>query len=178
FKTSLAVTPFVGAFAGSVAFMKTEADGSIFVPVDSRDRIVLAGRVNIGSIVGDLIDEVLVNRRFYAGGGGSIRGFGYQLVGPLDSMEQPTGGRSLAETALEARFRVSDTIGVVPFFDAGLVSLSSLPGENAKLRMAAGIGGRYYTAVGPLRLDIAIPLNSRPGIDKGFQFYISFGQAF
>ncbi len=177
-KVSVGLTPYAGAFDGSVAFVKSEAEGDIYVPFDERRRYVFAARLAVGSLVGSATDQIPANRRFYAGGGGSIRGFGYQLVGPLDAENEPTGGRSVIEASIEARLRVTDTIGVVPFVDAGVVSLSSLPGDGGRLRTAAGIGGRYYTAVGPLRLDIAVPLNRRPGVDNSFQFYISFGQAF
>ena len=64
------------------------------------------------------------------------------------------------------------------FVDAGSVSSSSLPGQGMSMRVAAGLGLRYYTGVGPLRVDFALPLNKRPGVDKSFQFYLSFGQAF
>ncbi len=177
-KMSVGVTPYAGSFDGSVAFVKSEVEGDVYVPLDGRRRYVLAGRLAVGSLAGSATDQVPANRRFYAGGGGSIRGFGYQLVGPLDADNEPTGGRSVIEASVEARLRVSDSIGIVPFLDAGLLSLSAFPGDGGQLRTAAGIGGRYYTAVGPLRLDVAIPLNRRPGIDKSFQFYISFGQAF
>src|SRR6185503_11283270 len=110
------------------------------------------------------------DRRFYSGGGGSIRGYGYQLVSPLDGSGKPVGGRSVIETSLEARFRLTRTIGLVPFIDAGSVSNSSIPGKDVSIRTAAGLGLRYYTSVGPLRADFAMPLNKRPGIDDGFQF--------
>lgn len=176
-RVALAATPFAGDFEGTVAFLKSEAQVSIYVPMDTQARTVIAARVKAGSIVGAATSQVPANRRFYAGGGGSIRGFGYQLIGPLDADLTPSGARSVFEGSIEARYRFSSTIGVVPFIDAGMASRSSVPG-NARLRAAAGIGGRYYTPVGPLRVDVAVPLNRRPGVDKSYQFYISFGQAF
>jgi len=177
-RIALAATPFGGAFAGSVAFFKSEAQASVYVPMDSQFRTIIAARVKAGSIVGTGTDRVPANRRFYAGGGGSIRGYAYQLAGPLAADNTPTGGRSVIEGSLEVRYRVTDTIGVVPFMDAGMASRSSIPGTNSTILTAAGLGVRYYTPVGPLRVDVAMPLNRRPGVDKGFQFYISFGQAF
>jgi translocation and assembly module TamA len=177
-RLSVAVTPYVGTYISSVFFLRSEAEGSVYIPLNGPETFVLAARLKLGSIVGSATERVPADRRFYAGGGGSIRGFGYQLVGPVDSLGKPIGGRSLIETSLEARFRVTNTIGLVPFVDAGSVSTSSLPGSGVVMRVAAGLGARYYTGVGPLRVDVAFPINKRRGIDKGFQFYLSFGQAF
>jgi translocation and assembly module TamA len=88
------------------------------------------------------------------------------------------GGRGLIETSAEARIRITETIGVVPFVDAGMVSRRGLPGGDGDIRVGAGLGVRYYTGAGPLRVDFAVPLNRRAGVDKSFQFYVSFGQAF
>jgi len=177
-RVSLAGTPFAGSFAGAVAFFRSEAQASVYIPLDTSARSIFAARVKAGSIVGAATVQIPANRRFYAGGGGSVRGYGYQLVSPFDADLKPTGGRSLVEGSLEYRYRISNTFGVVPFLDAGMTSLSSVPGLNGQFRSAVGIGGRYFTPVGPLRVDIAMPVNRRPGIDKSFQFYISFGQAF
>jgi translocation and assembly module TamA len=148
------------------------------LPLNALQTTVFAARLKVGSIIGSATERIPADRRFYAGGGGSIRGFGYQLVSPLDANGAPTGGRSLIETSIEARLRVTRTIGVVPFIDAGSVSSSSLPGQGVSMRVAGGVGLRYYTGVGPLRADFAVPINKRAGVDKGFQFYLSFGQAF
>lgn len=177
-RVTLTTTPFVGSFDGSVLFLKSEAQASVYWPLNATQRTVLAARVKAGSIVGADTDRIPANRRFYAGGGGSIRGYGYQSVGPLDEESRPTGGRALLEGSLEVRYRINDTFGVVPFIDAGTVYRSSFPDSSGKMRAAAGVGGRYFTAVGPLRVDVAVPLERRKGVDKGFQFYISFGQAF
>ena len=172
------VTPYVGSYVGPARFVRSEVEGDVYIPMNALQTFVLAGRLKIGSIIGSTTERIPADRRFYAGGGGSIRGYGYQLVSPLDVNGDPTGGRSLIESSLEARVKVTRTIGVVPFVDAGSVSSSSLPGQGMSLRVAAGLGLRYYTGVGPLRVDFALPLNKRPGVDKGFQFYLSFGQAF
>jgi translocation and assembly module TamA len=172
------VTPYLGRYTGTTTFvhLETEVDG--YWPALRGDRLVLAGRVKVGSLLGEHTDDIPANKRFYAGGGGSIRGFGYQLVGPLDANNAPMGGRGLIETSAEARIRITDTIGVVPFVDAGMVSRAGLPGGDGDIRIGAGIGARYYTGAGPLRVDFAIPLNRRGGVDKSWQFYVSFGQAF
>lgn len=172
------LTPYVGRYVGTTTFvhLETELDG--YWPALRGDRLVLAGRLKVGSLLGEHTDDIPANKRFYAGGGGSIRGFGYQLVGPLDAANAPMGGRGLIETSAEARIRITDTIGVVPFVDAGMVSRGGLPGGDGDIRVGAGIGARYYTGAGPLRVDFAVPLNRRGGVDKSWQFYVSFGQAF
>ncbi len=173
------VTPYAGQFSGTALFARTSVTGSYYLPVSKSDRpVVLAVRAKVGSVLGESSAEIPANKRFYAGGGGSVRGFGYQLIGPLDANNDPRGGRSLIETAVEARIPVTDTISVVPFVDGGLVSRDVMPRFSETMRIGAGLGGRYETPVGPLRIDIAIPVNRRRGVDNGFQFYISFGQAF
>ncbi len=177
-RLTASATPYIGAYKGRTAFLRTEAEGDYYLPLDERQWTVLAARLKAGTIVGSGIGHIPVDKRFYAGGGGSLRGFGYQLVSPMDGDGTPLGGRGLLESSLEMRFRVMDSIGVVPFIDAGGVSPSPVPGKDTRFAIGAGIGVRYYTGVGPLRVDFAMPVNPRPGIDKGFQFYLSFGQAF
>jgi translocation and assembly module TamA len=140
--------------------------------------ITLAGWVDLGSIIGRGVADLPAEKRLYAGGGGSIRGFGYQMAGPVDSAGDPSGGRSLLAFGAEARIKVTDTIGIVPFLEAGTVTASSYPDFSERLFIGAGLGLRYHTPVGPIRADIAVPLNRRNGIDDAFQVYLSLGQAF
>ena len=140
------------------------------------DTLVAAGRVKAGTIFGANQDSVPLNRRYYGGGGGSVRGFGYQTISPVDADGDYIGGRSLTEVSAELRYRGDSPIGGVAFIDAGSVTANDLP--NLKdIRYGAGVGVRYYTSFAPLRADIAIPLNKREG-DAAFQVYISIGQAF
>ncbi len=148
-------------------------EASAYYPVT--DSIVIAGRARVGSIVGAPRDQIAPSRRLYAGGGGSVRGFGYQELGPRDRDNKPIGGRGLTEFALEARFRFGD-FGIVPFIDAGRLGESSTPSLSG-MRYGVGIGGRYYTSFGPMRIDIATPINRRPG-ESRVALYISIGQAF
>ncbi|MBX7200527.1 MAG: BamA/TamA family outer membrane protein [Rhodospirillaceae bacterium] len=177
-RLTASATPYIGEYRGRATFLRTEAEGDYYIPFDERQWTVLAARLKAGTIVGSGIAHVPVDKRFYAGGGGSVRGFGYQLVSPVDADGTPLGGRGLLESSLEMRFRIMDTVGVVPFIDAGGVSPSPVPGKDTRFAVGTGIGVRYYTDVGPLRVDFALPVNPRAGIDKGFQFYLSFGQAF
>lgn len=172
------LTPSTGIGSENLLFLTSVAGGSAYYAIDEAERFVLAGRARVGSIVGEKTEALPASRRFYAGGGGSIRGYEYQLVGPLDDDEDPFGGISLVELGGELRIRVTEDIGVVPFIDGGTVYDDPIPSGDETLRWAAGLGLRYFTGFGPIRLDVAFPLNPRDGVDEVFQFYISFGQAF
>ena len=136
---------------------------------------MLAGGARFGTIQGIDRNDLAPSRRYYAGGGGSVRGFGYQELGPRAPDGRPVGGRSFNEFAVEARYRFGN-FGIVPFLDAGQVYEESLP-QLSRIRFGAGIGGRFYTNFGPMRLDIATPIARKPGESK-VALYISIGQAF
>lgn len=140
------------------------------------NRIVAAGRVKIGSIVGASIAELPPDKLFFAGGGGSVRGYGYRTIG-VPVGDEVIGGRSLIEGSAELRARVTDTIGVVGFVDAGYVGAESFPDFNEDLKVGVGGGLRYLTGLGPIRLDFAVPLQ-RGKNDPSFAFYVGLGQAF
>lgn len=167
------ISPEYSLQSGSKGYARIQIDGSYYQPVS--DKIVLAGRVRLGSIVGANRFDIAPSRRFYAGGGGSVRGYGFQAIGPRDGNNDPIGGNGLAEFSLEARVRLGN-FGVVPFFDAGNVYAGSTP-DLSGIRYGAGIGVRYYSSFGPLRLDVGTPLNRQPG-DSRVGIYISLGQAF
>lgn len=115
--------------------------------------------------------------RYYAGGAGSVRGYAYQALGPRDSEDDPLGGRSYQIVNLEARFKVSEHIGIVPFLDGGMVYKDEFPPIIGDMDWGAGLGLRYYTPIGPVRLDVAVPLRQIEG-DPPVQVYISIGQSF
>ena len=154
-------------------YLRGMVEGTYYYPVSTS--LVLAGRARAGSIVGIARDDLAPSRRYYGGGGGSVRGYGYQRLGPLDPDDKPVGGRSLNEFSIEARYRFGD-YGIVPFVDAGQTYEGSLP-KGSNLQYGAGVGGRFYTNFGPLRVDVATPLNPRKG-DGKIALYISIGQAF
>lgn len=158
-------------------YVRAQLDGSLYQPIGNTT--VIAARLHFGSIVGANRGRVAPSRRFYAGGGGSVRGFDFQRVGPKDPTGAPTGGNSLTEASLEARFRMKafgNDIGIVPFIDAGQVYQGTVPSFDS-LRVGAGVGLRYYTAFGPVRIDVATPITRDPG-DPRIAFYVSIGQAF
>ena len=170
------VEPTLVTGSDTLPFLKLQAQGSGYIPFDGRGRTVLAGRLKVGSMVGGLIPEVPASRRFYAGGGGSVRGYAYQAIGPRLTGTTPQGGLALLEGSLELRQKIGRRWGVVAFIDAG--SVSSDPTPSVKdLAMGAGIGVRYDLGFGPIRADIAAPINPRKG-DPAFQVYLSIGQSF
>jgi translocation and assembly module TamA len=157
-------------------YVKSQVEASAYLPLG---KFVLAGRVHLGAIAGASRGRIAPDRRFYAGGGGSVRGFNYQGVGPKDINGVPTGGNSLTEVAGEARYAFhafGSDLGLVGFVDAGQVYQSALPGFSS-LKVGAGIGFRYFTSFGPVRIDVATPVTRSPG-DPRVAFYVSIGQAF
>jgi translocation and assembly module TamA len=160
-----------------LVYVKTQTQVSGYLPFDADGDTVLAARAKVGSILGGSIPDVPADRRFFAGGGGSVRGFGYQEVGPrLSDNETPEGGLSLVEGSLELRRKLTPQWGLVAFIDAGAVGSTPSPTVN-DLGLGAGLGVRYNLGFGPLRLDIATPINPRLG-DGRVQVYISIGQSF
>jgi translocation and assembly module TamA len=139
-------------------------------------RTVLAARLALGNIQGAAVEDVPPDWRFYAGGGGSVRGFPFQSIGPRTASGQPAGGDGLLEASVELRLRFGEAWGAVAFVDAGAVSEEGIPGLN-DLSVGAGIGVRYHTPIGPVRVDLATPLTASSA-DSPVQLYIAIGQAF
>ena len=177
FRLNSAVTPYVAAFGGSDRFTPIRAGGSLYIPLSADGHTVWASRALMGAIIGNATLTVPADKRFYAGGGGSVRGYGFQQIGPKDATGQPIGGRSLVEVGTELRFRVTENIGLVPFVDGGNVYDTEYPRLAKGLRWGAGIGARYHTGFGPFRLDFGFPIGRRPG-ESSWQLYLSLGQAF
>lgn len=172
-RLKLNVSPEASVRGAARPYARAQVEGTIYQPVT--DSIVLAGRARFGTIQGIERNDLAPSRRYYAGGGGSVRGFGYQELGPRAPDGKPVGGRSFNEFAVEARYRFGN-FGIVPFLDAGQVYEESIP-QLSRIRFGAGIGGRFYTNFGPMRLDIATPIARKPGESK-VALYISIGQAF
>lgn len=175
-RQTLALTPYHGIAGPSLDFLTSRLELRHYQRLDGTGRLILAGFGALGSIVGSSRDDLPSDKRLYAGGAGSVRGYAYQHAGPLDPAGVPLGGISSVELGAELRYRITDTLGFAPFVEGGNVYRTSLP-DRASLFWGAGIGLRYYTVVGPLRLDLATPFTHRPG-DKPIEVYISIGQAF
>jgi len=171
------LAPYYDILETNVSFLRGRVSYSHYVKISEEPFLVLAGRVTLGSIVGAERDEIPADLRLYSGGGGSVRGFAYQLAGPIVNND-PIGGRSVLELGAELRTKVTDKIGLVFFLDGGSAFEPSFPDLETAMRWGAGVGGRYYTPIGPLRIDVGIPLNPRSGVDDPFQVYVSIGQAF
>ncbi len=151
-------------------------EGRTYFGFGEDDPFVLAGRLKAGAVLGPDLVAIPPDKLFFAGGGGSVRGYAFKSIGVDDGMGNITGGRYLLEASLEARARVTEDIGVVGFVDGGYVAADTFPGLD-DLRLGAGVGLRYYTGLGPLRLDVAVPLNRRAG-DPDYAIYAGIGQAF
>lgn len=171
------LTPYVDPLRGGLAFTVGRVDGSLYRPITKNERVIAALRASYGSIVGAGLRDIPSNKRFFSGGGGSVRGFGFQKAGELDVENDPIGGRSVIEVGAELRIRIGKRFGVVPFIEGGRAFRGPIPDFKKGLFWAGGLGVRYFTDFGPLRVDFAVPINRRSADDR-FQFYISIGQAF
>lgn len=168
-----AVTPYTG----TDTFTQTELSARSRITAGENNFFTLAGRAAAGATFGSSLDDLPRNKRFYVGGAGSVRGFGFQEAGPLDAENDPIGGRSYIEAAIEARFKVTDDIQIAAFADAGSVSAQNTPDFDEKFFVGVGGGVRYFTPIGPLRADVAFPLDPRES-DRNFQIFIAIGQPF
>ncbi len=178
-RTVFAFEPFQDTADVDTRFLRTKYTQTAYFKLQRRPRLVLALRGVVGTIVGvDRID-LPADERFYAGGGGSIRGIPFQMAGPLNSDDDPLGGRSLVEGSVELRLRPFERLGFVAFLDGGSAFTAVIPDfEEETPRFGAGLGIRYATPVGPLRVDVAVPFKRNKDVDDPFQLYISLGQAF
>ena len=177
YRATVFLAPEVSRSGGAESFyLRAQADASVYKSVGST---VIAGRVRAATIQGAELDRIAPSRRLYGGGGGSVRGYGFQGVGPRNDRGEATGGASLLEASVEARIQTplfDGAVEVVPFLDAGTVSLGSTP-DFRFVRYGAGIGLRYKTTFGPIRIDVATPLNPTE-FDSPVVVYVSLGQAF
>ncbi|ODT66389.1 MAG: hypothetical protein ABS75_28110 [Pelagibacterium sp. SCN 63-23] len=169
------VEPYYDFIYGNTG-LRVEAEARTYFGFGEDDPFIIAGRIKGGALLGPDLNQIPPDKLFFAGGGGSVRGYGFKSIGVDDGTGTVTGGRYLLEASLEARAKVTEDIGVVGFVDGGYVAADVFPGLE-DLRLGAGIGVRYYTGLGPLRLDVAVPLNKRPG-DADYAIYAGIGQAF
>ena len=176
-RLSVGVAPYRDILGRNVDFLKYRASYSHYLELLSKKRLVGAVRVAAGRLEGVAREILPQDELFYVGGGGSVRGYAYQTAGDLSGGD-PVGGLSYMEVSAEARVRINERIGVVAFVDGGRAYAGESPDPEEDLFWGAGLGGRVYTPIGPVRLDVAVPLNPRYGVDRGYQVYISLGQSF
>ncbi|RAK56322.1 outer membrane protein assembly factor [Phenylobacterium soli] len=168
--------PTLLAGKGTVPYVKLQTGGSAYFPFGKEAKTVLAARVHVGSILNGTVADIPAPQRFYAGGGGSVRGFAYQGVGPRLADNTPQGGLSLVEGSIELRHDLTRTWGLVGFVDAGAVGSQNTP-TFKDVGVGAGVGVRYNLGFGPIRVDVAVPVSGKNG-GSPFQVYVSIGQAF
>jgi translocation and assembly module TamA len=172
----LSAEPFYEMQYGNAGLL-LNAEGRAYVGFGPDDKFVLAGRLKAGLLLGPSIAETPPDKLFFAGGGGSVRGYSYRSIGVDGPGGTVTGGKFVTEASIEARAKITDTIGLVGFVDAGYVTANDFVGLSEGTRVGVGAGLRYYTGFGPLRLDFAVPLNKRAG-DPDYALYVGIGQAF
>jgi translocation and assembly module TamA len=160
----------------NLPYLRAVAQGIYYQPLDKQAKTVLAGRLRLGRILNGTVDQIPASQRFYAGGGGSVRGFPYQAVGPRIDEDTPRGGVFLFESAFEVRRDLTPKWGFAAFVDAGAVGSSGAV-DFMDLAVGAGFGVRYNLGFAPIRVDIATPVVKRRG-EAPFQIYVSIGQSF
>ena len=180
-KAAATVTPTASLTGVTSDFAIVQVQASTYLDLSllgaAPGRSVLAVRGLVGTVQGASTFQLPPDQRFYAGGGGTVRGYKYQSVGPRFPDGRPTGGTSVAAATVEYRQRFGESFGAAVFVDAGQVGTGSSGVGAGNLRVGAGVGARYYTAIGPIRLDVAVPLNKGRG-DDTLEVYIGIGQAF
>jgi translocation and assembly module TamA len=177
YRAELSVTPAHIFSSADLNYVTTLVSASTYLALGANQRAVLAGRAAVATLDGPALFELPADQRIYVGGGGTIRPYAYQTAGPLASNNDPIGGKSSLVMNFEARVKITPVIGVVPFVDAGSYYEQSVPQLGNRLFYGVGLGLRYYTAFGPLRLDLATPLYRRSS-DSPIQVYVSLGEAF
>jgi translocation and assembly module TamA len=175
-RARIGLTPFHSMSNEHATFFTMEVSGSTYFDLSGGGRSVLAMRGLVGKIAGANVFSLPPDQRFYAGGSATVRGYRYQSIGPKFPSLRPTGGTAVSAGSLEFRQRILDKYGAVAFVDTGQVSDNGVP-FTSHWRIGAGVGFRYYTPIGPVRLDVAVPLNKELGGDS-FELYIGIGQAF
>jgi len=157
--------------------------GTLYYTFDRSEMWTLATKVDLGTIFGAQDRTIPPPERFYAGNEHTLRGYRYMTVSPLGPNGKPIGGRSLMVWAAELRCRIGDKLGWVGFYEVGNVYKSIVPDFQSGQLQSVGFGVRYHTPVGPLRADVAVPLNRRKRpdgsfLDRAYELYFSMGQAF
>lgn len=177
FSTAYKVTPYFSVAANKSFFLKQTIIANYYLPTSKSQWLVLAFRTQLGSIAFAPLSKIPFNKRFLGGSDDDLRGYRFQTVSPTNSEGDPKGARSQIYFTFEPRFRITESIGIVPFTDLGTLSEKVYPDPAQKWFKSAGIGLRYFTFFGPIRADLAFPLDKRKR-DPSFRVYLSIGQTF
>ncbi len=172
------VTPALNVRKNVRPYFSEELIQSVYFPVTESRSMILAQKITLGSILSGRLDDVTVPQRYLGGSEEELRGYKYRTVSPLRRHRKPIGGRSAIYYSFETRFRVTKSIGLVPFFDAGNVYKTVLPTFKGKWRKSVGLGVRVFSFIGPLRFDIGFPLDRRKHLDSQYRLFVSIGQMF
>jgi translocation and assembly module TamA len=181
---SYSATPYQSLNAGAVRYVKQKLLTNFYIPLTEERRVVLALHAQLGSVAGTAQKEIPIPILFLGGSEDDLRGYGYKTVSPLGRKkghkhkDTPEGGRSAIFSTVEFRFRVTKTIGLVPFADFGTVTHEQWPQIHTKWYRSVGGGVRYFTFFGPLRLDVGFPLDRRKHLDTWGKIYASIGKCF
>lgn len=168
-------TPYLG-LNDTQSGARLYADARGYLGWGDGDPNVLAGRLQLGSIVGSDLEETSPDYLFYSGGGGTVRGQPYQSLNVDLGDGDESGGRSFVGLSAEFRRDVTESLGLVAFYDTGYVGAESVYDGSGGWHSGAGLGLRYQTGIGPIRFDVAAPTGGDTG--DGVQFYIGIGQAY
>jgi translocation and assembly module TamA len=159
------------------AYLTQQFIESAYFALDEKARVVLAEKLTYGVILSNGLSAIPLCQRFLGGSEEDLRGYRYRTVSPL-LHGKPIGGRSAIYFTLETRFRVSETIGLVPFFDIGNVWTTEYPTAHGKWLKSVGLGFRFFTYMGPFRIDVAHPIDRRKDLDPVYKILVSIGQMF
>jgi translocation and assembly module TamA len=175
-RASLVVTPTQSFGASDLTFFVLQISGSTYFDLAGDGRSVLALRGLAASVLGASAGDLPPDQRLYAGGSGTVRGFAYQSIGPEFADGNPEGAKSVDAATVEFRHRIGEDWGGAVFVDAGQASADGAP-FTGTVEVGAGLGPRYYTSIGVLRLDVAVPVTHVNG-GGAFEIYAGLGQAF
>ncbi len=175
---SARMEPFASLEERGSSFVSWNVSARHYLPLRRDKSLILATRGRYSILAGTSRESIPEDMLLYAGGGGSVRGYAYQYAGELDEDDEPLGGVSAVDFSAELRWRINEKYGLVIFGDGGGAFSGRSPAEKEEYFWGTGAGFRYYTPIGPVRLDVAVPLDRRDGIDDAFQLYVSLGQAF
>ena len=178
FKADATLEPTLITGDANLSYVKVIGQASYYKGLDKAEKTIFATRARVGSIFGGTIPEIPAAKRLYVGGGGSVRGYKYQGIGPRysDTSETPIGGLSLVEMSVELRHQFDNKMGFVAFVDSGTLGIHSSPSFK-EFKAGGGVGFRYDLGFAPLRIDLAVPFDKPKG-DPSYQIYIGVGQSF